>query len=331
MLRLFLLGDLLLLLALTKELSLLASLGRLCLGKVRVVDRLGELDVGNVNLGRGGDNVCLGNTTKGDTVELEGARNEEQTRVELLQKHNSLAAETSSKENEDGTGGDAVAENGLGGALAGFTGRTDVLGGVVLGRLVGGDQTLLAVGLATDLLLGTGGGFDGGGGSAGLFACGVLVGIMVDTWFWHGCPMFRFNVYNAVRRSGFLSSLSSMRHPLSVQCPLSSPNPYRRFLLDTSSSIETLIHPQSSTLRARIPHYHIHPKRQPTTTTIANPILCPPLTLVKTTLSSDLRAGQAADVGRDRGRTSHLDKVRYVILLSIRRGRDRSVERRGCV
>lgn len=69
LLRLLLLREGLLLLALAEELALLGRLGRLDLGEVGVVDRLGDLGVRNVDLGRGGDNVGLRDATEGNTVE----------------------------------------------------------------------------------------------------------------------------------------------------------------------------------------------------------------------------------------------------------------------
>lgn len=69
LLRLLLLGEGLLLLALTEELSLLGVLARLGLGEVSVVDGLGDLDGGDVDLGRGGNNVSLRDAAKGNAVQ----------------------------------------------------------------------------------------------------------------------------------------------------------------------------------------------------------------------------------------------------------------------
>lgn len=71
LLRLLALGNLNLLLALAKELSLLGSLDALGPGEETVVDRLGDRDGANVDLGRGGDNVGLVDSSEGDTVEPE--------------------------------------------------------------------------------------------------------------------------------------------------------------------------------------------------------------------------------------------------------------------
>ena len=69
LLRLLVLWDLDLVLSLSKELSLLAGLDTLGLGEERVVDGLGNGNGGNVDLGRSSDNVCLVNSSEGDTVE----------------------------------------------------------------------------------------------------------------------------------------------------------------------------------------------------------------------------------------------------------------------
>lgn len=72
LLGLLLRGELLLLLTLSEELALLGGLGGLGLGEVGVVDGLGELHGSDVDLGGGGDNVGLRDTTEGDTVEPKG-------------------------------------------------------------------------------------------------------------------------------------------------------------------------------------------------------------------------------------------------------------------
>jgi hypothetical protein len=189
LLRLLLLGERLLLLALAKELALLGGLGRLGLGEVGVVDRLGDGDASDVDLGRGRDNVRLAHTTQRDTVEpeskrqhsdvhkirgsgsLEGTVDEQETRVELLEENDSLAAETSGKEDEDGTGRDAGSEGGLASRLARDLGLADILGGVVFGGLGGRHKTLLSVGLAANSLLGVRGLLRLGRGGGGLLAC----------------------------------------------------------------------------------------------------------------------------------------------------------------
>jgi hypothetical protein len=69
LLRLLVFWDLNLLLSLSEELSLLAGLDTLGLGEESVVDGLGNGNRGDVDLGRGGDNVGLVNSSEGNTVE----------------------------------------------------------------------------------------------------------------------------------------------------------------------------------------------------------------------------------------------------------------------
>ena len=69
LLRLLVLWDLDLLLTLSEELSLLAGLDTLGLGEESVVNGLGNGNRGNVDLGRSSDNVCLVNSSEGNTVE----------------------------------------------------------------------------------------------------------------------------------------------------------------------------------------------------------------------------------------------------------------------
>lgn len=69
MLGLLLLRERLLLLAFTEEFSFLRSLGGLGLSEVGIVDRLRDRDTGDVDLGRGGNDIGLAHSTKRDTVE----------------------------------------------------------------------------------------------------------------------------------------------------------------------------------------------------------------------------------------------------------------------
>ncbi len=137
----------------SEEALLGVDLGGLLLLEVSVVDLLVNLDVSDVDLGRGGDNVGLVDTSDGDTVDLERTSDEKKTGVELLQEYDALATETTSKEDEDGTGGDGRLE--LGGLvdLAVGLGDTGLLGGVEAGSLLGGDETLATVLGTLDLLL----------------------------------------------------------------------------------------------------------------------------------------------------------------------------------
>jgi len=88
---------------------------------------------------------------------LERTSDEEETRVELLEADNSLAGVSTSEEDQDSSRGDGSSEDSLSWGLAGETGRADILGRVVLGSLVGWDQSRLSVGLSSDLLLGVSG------------------------------------------------------------------------------------------------------------------------------------------------------------------------------
>ena len=115
-------GNLLLLglLALLEE-SLLGALlvGLLVAGEVvGVGDLLEGLAVKTVDGdgGAGGDHVAGVDATERDTVDLEGTGDQEDTLVEGLKENDTLAAETTSEEDEDGTG------------LEGSTGLVGVLG-----------------------------------------------------------------------------------------------------------------------------------------------------------------------------------------------------------
>lgn len=170
LLSLLLLGERLLLLAFTEEFSFLGRLGGLGLSEVSIVDRLRDRDTGDVDLGGGGNDISLAHSTKRDTVELVGTRDQKQARVELLEENNSLARESASKENKNGTGGNAGTEDSLARGLSRYLGLADILSRVVLGSLVGGDQSLLAVRLAADLLLRERRGLSFGGSGTSLLA-----------------------------------------------------------------------------------------------------------------------------------------------------------------
>lgn len=149
LLRLPLVGQELLLLTFSEELLLLGFLaGSLGLGEVGVVDGLGNGNTGQVNLGGGGDNVGLGDSSQGDTVESERTRDEQETGIELLQEDDSLSSESTGQEDEDGTGGDGRSELGLAGSLSADLGLGDVLTGVELGLLLLLNGLLLLLGRA---------------------------------------------------------------------------------------------------------------------------------------------------------------------------------------
>ena len=65
---------------------------------------LGLVDAGQVDLHGCGDDVSRVDATKGDTVDLEGAGDEQDTLVEVLEEDDALAAEPTSEQDQDGTG-----------------------------------------------------------------------------------------------------------------------------------------------------------------------------------------------------------------------------------
>lgn len=70
------------------------------------------VDTADVHLGAGGDHVAGVHTAEGNTVDLEGAGDEEDTLVEVLQEDNTLAAEATGEEDQNGTGLQALTELG---------------------------------------------------------------------------------------------------------------------------------------------------------------------------------------------------------------------------
>lgn len=59
---------------------------------------------GEVDLVGGGDNVAGVDAAQGNTVDLEGARDEQDTLVEGLEEDDALAAEAAGEQDQDGTG-----------------------------------------------------------------------------------------------------------------------------------------------------------------------------------------------------------------------------------
>lgn len=100
------------LLALLEESLLGLLLGLLLLGEVLgsgdLLNGLG-VDTGDVNALGGGDNVAGVDTAEGDTVDLEGTGDKEDTLLEVLEEDDTLATEAASKENQNGTGLKALA------------------------------------------------------------------------------------------------------------------------------------------------------------------------------------------------------------------------------
>lgn len=116
-----------------KELGRLGRLLSLLLGEGLVSD-LGGVDALEVDLGAGGDGVHLVDASHRHTVELEGTSDGEETGLQVLEEHDSLASESTSEEDEDGAGRDRLAElGGLG--LEPLRGRLGIFGGVPLSFL----------------------------------------------------------------------------------------------------------------------------------------------------------------------------------------------------
>jgi hypothetical protein len=86
-----------------------------------------DIDSGGAHLGGGSDGVNLIDASEGNSVDLAWAADEEESGLELLEEDNSLAAESSGGEDEDGAGLNALAE----------------LGGL---SLLGADSSLLVFG-----------------------------------------------------------------------------------------------------------------------------------------------------------------------------------------
>jgi len=108
------------------------------------------LDAGDVNVCRGSDHVRLVHASQGNTVDLVGAGDQQQSTLQLLQEDDTLSTETTSEEDKDGARGDGGTEGGGFGGLAALLGYTDILSGVETRSLGGGNETLCAVLVATD-------------------------------------------------------------------------------------------------------------------------------------------------------------------------------------
>lgn len=63
------------------------------------------IETAEINLLGSGDNVAGVDSSKGNTVDLEWASNEENTLWEVLQEDDALATETASEEDKDSTRG----------------------------------------------------------------------------------------------------------------------------------------------------------------------------------------------------------------------------------
>lgn len=82
---------------------LLGLLGGEVLGLGDLLD-LGGVEAGDVDLVGGGDDVSGVDSSQGDTVDLEGTGDQEDTLVESLEEDDALAAEATGEEDQDGTG-----------------------------------------------------------------------------------------------------------------------------------------------------------------------------------------------------------------------------------
>lgn len=132
--------------------------------EVRVINVRGNIDARNINLGRGSNDVRLVHPTQGNTVDFVGAGNQEQTRRQLLEEDDALSTETTSKEDEDGSRGDACTQLGGVGSLPRLPRFRDVVGRVEARALdlenfplssVFGSTNLLGHGCRSLLLLGS--------------------------------------------------------------------------------------------------------------------------------------------------------------------------------
>lgn len=87
---------------------LLGLLGGEVLGLSDLLDLLG-VEAGDIDLLGGGDDVSGVDSSQRDTVDLEGAGDEEDTLVEGLEEDDTLAAEAAGEEDQDGTGLEGLA------------------------------------------------------------------------------------------------------------------------------------------------------------------------------------------------------------------------------
>lgn len=103
------------LLALLEESLLGLPLLALLLGEVVGSGGLFEgllVDTANIHALARGDHIASVNSSQGDTVDLEGTGNEENTLVEVLEEDNTLATEAAGEEDENRTGLEALTELG---------------------------------------------------------------------------------------------------------------------------------------------------------------------------------------------------------------------------
>lgn len=103
--------------SISEELLGLGSLLSLGLSEGGIID-LGDIDALKVNLGGSGESVVLLDASNGNTVELEGTGDGEETGLELLQENDSLASESTGEEDKDGAGRDGLSELGSAGLVS---------------------------------------------------------------------------------------------------------------------------------------------------------------------------------------------------------------------
>jgi hypothetical protein len=108
-------------LSLLEESLLGLLLGLLLLGEVVGSGDLLEglsVNTANVDAGAGGNHVAGVDTAKGNTVDLEGTGNEENTLLKVLEEDNTLATEATGEEDQDSTRLEAFPELGRADSLA---------------------------------------------------------------------------------------------------------------------------------------------------------------------------------------------------------------------
>jgi hypothetical protein len=125
-----------------EEFLLVLSVGLAGVLEVVIVDIGGDRHLGDVNLGGGGNNVSLVDALEGDSVDLEGAGDEEEAGLKDLEDDSPLSTEAAGEEDHDGPGGDGG--TGLGGVLglAGLLGHSDIVSRVEPGSLSSGSGGL---------------------------------------------------------------------------------------------------------------------------------------------------------------------------------------------
>lgn len=125
-----------------EKLLLVLSVGLAAVLEIVIVDRSRNGDLGDIDLGGGGNDVGLVDALEGDTVRLEGSGNEEEARGKDLEDDCPLSTEPSTKKDNNNSRGDGGA--GLGGVLvlAALLRDSDIVGRVEPGCLSLGSDGL---------------------------------------------------------------------------------------------------------------------------------------------------------------------------------------------